>query len=59
MMDTKVGAAKKDDTAEVAEIGFEAMMKGQGDVISGWLNRLQTAIAWVTLRACSRRCTGA
>jgi uncharacterized protein len=28
MMDTKVGAAKKDDTAEVAEIGFKAMMKG-------------------------------
>ena len=30
MMDTKVGTAKKDDPAEVAKNGFDAMMKGQG-----------------------------
>jgi short-subunit dehydrogenase len=48
MMDTKVGTAKKDDAAEVAETGFKAMMKGEGDVVSGWHNKLQTAIASVT-----------
>jgi short-subunit dehydrogenase len=48
MLDTKVGSAKKDDAAEVAETGFKAMMKGQGDVVSGWHNKLQTAIASVT-----------
>jgi short-subunit dehydrogenase len=48
MLDTKVGQAKKDDPAEVARIGFDAMMKGQGDVVSGWKNKLQTAIATVT-----------
>ncbi len=48
MMDTKVGTAKKDDPADVAQTGFDAMMKGQGDVVSGWHNKLQTAIASVT-----------
>src|ERR671910_87935 len=48
MMDTKVGQLKKDDPADVAKTGFEAMMRGDGDVVSGWLNKLQTAIASVT-----------
>jgi short-subunit dehydrogenase len=48
MLDTKVGQSKKDDPAEVARIGFEAMMRGDGDVVSGWKNKLQTAIASVT-----------
>src|SRR5205085_3097836 len=30
MDDTKVGAGKKDDPADVAKAGFEAMMKGEG-----------------------------
>jgi uncharacterized protein len=48
MLDTKVGQAKKDDPATVAEIGFKAMMRGDGDVVTGWHNKLQTAIASVT-----------
>lgn len=48
MMDTKVGQQKKDDPADVAKTGFKAMMKGEGDVVSGWHNKLQTAIASVT-----------
>jgi short-subunit dehydrogenase len=48
MLDTKVGQAKKDDPAEVAKIGFDAMMAGKGDVVSGWQNKLQSAIANVT-----------
>jgi short-subunit dehydrogenase len=47
MLDTKIGQAKKDDAAEVARIGFDAMMKGQGDVVSGWQNKLQSALATV------------
>ena len=47
MMDTKVGTAKKDDPAMVAEKGFSAMMKGEGDVVTGWHNKLQAAIAHV------------
>jgi short-subunit dehydrogenase len=45
MLDTKVGAAKKDDPMMVAQKGFDAMMKGEGDVVTGWHNKLQTAIA--------------
>jgi uncharacterized protein len=48
MEDTKIGQSKKDDPADVAQTGFDAMMKGEGDVVSGWKNKLQTAIASVT-----------
>jgi short-subunit dehydrogenase len=36
MLDTKVGQGKKDDPADVARVGFDAMMRGDGDVVSGW-----------------------
>ena len=42
--DTKVGTQKKDDPAKVAKDGFDAMMAGKGDVVSGWMNKLQSAI---------------
>jgi short-subunit dehydrogenase len=48
LMDTKVGQEEKDDPAEVAQVGFDAMMKGEGDVVSGWKNKLQSAVANVT-----------
>jgi short-subunit dehydrogenase len=48
MLDTKVGQGKKDDPADVARVGFDAMMRGDGDVVSGWKNKLQSAIANIT-----------
>lgn len=48
MLDTKIGQGRKDDPSEVAATGFKAMMKGDGDVVSGWHNKLQSAIANVT-----------
>ena len=48
MMDTQVGTAKKDDAADVAQTGFKAMMNGDGDVVSGWKNKMMSAIAEVT-----------
>jgi short-subunit dehydrogenase len=45
MLDTKVGQGKKDDPAHVARTGFKAMMNGDGDVVTGWHNKLQSAIA--------------
>jgi short-subunit dehydrogenase len=48
MTDTRVGQQKKDDPADVARVGFDAMQRGHGDVVSGWKNKLQTAIASVT-----------
>jgi short-subunit dehydrogenase len=49
LMDTKVGQDKKKaDPASVARVGFDAMMDGDGDVVAGWKNKLQSAIANVT-----------
>jgi short-subunit dehydrogenase len=48
LMDTKVGQAKKDDPVDVARQGYDAMLRGEGDVVTGWKNKLQTAIASVT-----------
>ena len=45
MMDTDVGTTEKDDPADVASDGFEAMMKGEGDVVSGLKNKVQSAVA--------------
>jgi short-subunit dehydrogenase len=48
MQDTSVGAGSKDDPGPVAKEGFDAMMRGDGDVVAGWKNKLQTAAASVT-----------
>lgn len=48
MVDTKVGQSRKDDPADVARVGFEAMMNGEGDVVAGWKNKLQSAAALIT-----------
>jgi uncharacterized protein len=48
MSDTAVAQGSKDDPAEVARIGFAAMMEGEGDVVTGWKNKLQTTLANVT-----------
>jgi short-subunit dehydrogenase len=48
LTDTKVGQDKKDDPADVAKDGFDAMMRGDADVVSGWKNKVQTTIANVT-----------
>jgi short-subunit dehydrogenase len=48
LMDTKVGQEKKMDPAEVAMTGFDAMMNGDGDVVTGWMNKLRSAIANIT-----------
>jgi uncharacterized protein len=41
MMDTKVGTGKKQDPAEVAQIGFDALMDDEAKVVAGWRNKLQ------------------
>jgi len=48
MEDTKVGQDRKDDPAFVAKVGFDAMMNGEGDVVSGWKNKFTTILANVT-----------
>jgi short-subunit dehydrogenase len=48
MLDTKVGSQEKDDPADVAKTGWDAMMRGDGDIVSGLKNKIQSAVANVT-----------
>jgi short-subunit dehydrogenase len=48
MMDTKVGQQEKDDAGKVARDGWNALMKGDAHIVSGWKNKLQAAAAHVT-----------
>ncbi|MGK6308209.1 SDR family NAD(P)-dependent oxidoreductase [Variovorax sp. DT-64] len=49
MLDTRFGQQEdKADPTEVAKVGYEAMMKGEADVIAGWKNKLQVALSHVT-----------
>ena len=48
MEDTKIGQSKKDDPVDVAKVGFEAMMEGEGDVVSGFKNKVMSTVASVT-----------
>ena len=45
MEDTRVGAGKKDDPAEVAEQGFKALMRGDDHVVAGSLMNKVQAVA--------------
>ena len=48
MVDSKVGTADKEDAATAATTGFEAMMRGDSDVVSGVKNKVQSATANVS-----------
>jgi short-subunit dehydrogenase len=43
LTDTDVGQDDKDNPADVAKAGFDAMMKGDDAIIYGWKNKLQVA----------------
>lgn len=45
MMDTKFATQKKMSAEDVAKAGFEAMMKGKDEVVTGWSNKLRAAIS--------------
>jgi short-subunit dehydrogenase len=47
MLDTKIGQSEKDDPADVAKTGFDAMMNGESSVVHGFKNKLQAAFAAV------------
>jgi short-subunit dehydrogenase len=49
MLDTSVGASEtKSDPADVARDGWDALMKGEAHIVSGWKNKVQAAMAHVT-----------
>lgn len=48
MMDTKVGTEQKDDAYEVARAGFDAMLRGEADIVTGLKNKIQATVATIT-----------
>ena len=48
LLDTQIGVAPRMHPAEVARIGYDAMMRGEADVIAGWKNKLEVAISCLT-----------
>jgi uncharacterized protein len=47
MEDTKVGSSNKMHASDVAEIGFDAMMKGELKVVAGFANKVRAAVSHV------------
>jgi uncharacterized protein len=47
LMDTKYATKKKMPADQVAKMGFDAMMKGEPEVITGWANKLKVAISHI------------
>ena len=48
LMDTSLGQSEKDDAAEVAKAGFDAMKRGEGDIVTGFKNKVESALANIT-----------
>lgn len=48
LLDTKIGQSKKDDPADVAKVAIKAMLEGDGDVVTGWYNKVAAAMANIT-----------
>ena len=52
MLDTSVGASdSKSDPADVAKDGWDALMADKASVVSGWKNKIQSAVANITPNA--------
>lgn len=47
MEHTKVGASRKDDPADVAKTGWDAMIRGERSVVHGLMNKVQVAASKV------------
>jgi len=45
MEDTRIGESDKADPADVAQKGYEAMMRGESGVVTGFMNKVQTVFA--------------
>jgi short-subunit dehydrogenase len=47
MMNTKIATEPKQPPDQVAKAGFEAMLRGEGEVVTGWSNKLRAAISHI------------
>lgn len=51
MLDTRVGQAEKDEPADVARTGWEAMLNGEHSVVHGLKNKAQVLASGVLSEA--------
>jgi len=47
MPDATIGTEKWQRPTDVAKAGFEAMLRGEGEVVTGWSNKLRAAISQI------------
>src|SRR5262249_48532392 len=48
MLDTKLAAGEKASAADVARVGFDAMVNGEISVVAGLGNKMRAAMAHIT-----------
>ncbi|PPD41497.1 MAG: oxidoreductase [Methylocystis sp.] len=48
MLETRMGRSEKDPPSKVALDGFEAMMRGDGAIVSGWYNKGLALVAQIS-----------
>jgi uncharacterized protein len=54
MLDTRVGQMPKADPGRVARLGFEAMCKGEADVVAGWMQKVGAIASKVAPRVAAK-----
>ena len=47
LLDTEIGQSKKADPAKVAKDGYDALMAGKPGIVSGFMNKVEAAIAGI------------
>jgi short-subunit dehydrogenase len=47
LLDTEIGRQKKADPVKVAKDGYEAMMAGKPGIVSGFMNKVEAAVAGI------------
>ncbi len=47
LLDTEIGQSKKADPAKVARDGYEALLAGKPGIVSGFMNKVEAAVAGV------------
>jgi short-subunit dehydrogenase len=47
MDDTSVGQSEKDDPADVAKTGWDAVMSGKSDIVHGFMNKMRAAASHI------------
>jgi short-subunit dehydrogenase len=59
MSTVRFGTEQKQPPDQVAKAGFEAMLRGEGEVVTGWSNKLRAAISHIVPQEAQGKAPGA